>query len=106
MSEQEQNKFVVNIKNQVLTIVVGASLTGLLMVYTFMITFKDTMTNFKDTMQHTNENVNLKFMAVDKQFDKIELRFNKVEDKVDGIYKFNVPENSQVQEPRKKDPNF
>lgn len=103
---EEKQKFVTHVKNQILTIMIGAALTGLLMVYTFMVTFKDTMDNFKDTMKSTNDNVNLKFMAVDKQFDRIDTRFNKVEDKVDGIYKYNVPEKLQVQEPRKKDPNF
>lgn len=86
-------------RNQMIALVAASIVAGLVMTYKFMSTIELTMKN-------TNENVNFKFMNVDKQFDVVGKRIDKVEDKVDGIYKYNVPENSQVQEPRKKDPNF
>lgn len=99
MSEKEQSQWLNTFSNKIMGVIAGGVIAGLFMTFMFM-------TSIQSTMKNTNENVNLKFMAVDKQFDKIDVRFNKVEDKVDGIYKYNVPEKSQVQEPRKKDPNF
>jgi hypothetical protein len=101
MSEQEkeQIKWINAFGNKVIGVIAGGGCIGLFMTFMFM-------TSIQSTIENTNTNVNLKFMGVDKQFDKIDVRFNKVEDKVDGIYYYNVPDDKQVQEPRKKQPNF
>lgn len=99
MSDLKESDLMKTFSNKLIGVISAGVIGGLFMTFMFM-------TSIQDTMKSTNENVNLKFMMVDKQFDKIENRFNKVEDKVDGIYKYNVPENSQVQVPRKKNPIF
>lgn len=97
--ENQQIKFLNDFRNQIIIIVAGALLTGLWMNYKFMSTIQLVMQNNKD-------NVDIQFKSVDKQFEGVNKRIDKVEDKTDGIYHNTVPIDQQIQEPRKKDPNF
>lgn len=104
--EKEQIEWLKTFRNQLMGIFATALCGGLFMTYMFM-------TSIQGTIKQLDGNFSIKFQAiddafekVDKSFDKTDKRIDKVEDKVDGIYQHSVPEKEQIQEPRKKLPNF
>ncbi len=90
--EQDQLKLLQTAKNQIIIVFTGAVLIGLWMNFKFMTSIELVMENFK-------QNTEMRFNGVEKRIDK-------VEDKTDEIRRATVPQEKQVQEDRKKDPNF
>lgn len=115
--KEENNKWLTTFRNQLIAIMFSGMTFALIVNYNFITTINQTIKNENDKSNAKFNNIDKSFEKVnerfdkteerfDKRFDKIDVRFDRIEDKTDGIYKYNVPDNKQLQEPRKKLPYF